>query len=135
MTPLPVRVDRAESTDQVLLIGVCGLGIAQAYYLNVGLARFRALDFVPTYTALMMLIGSLTGLVFDQEYKLLNTAGWVMFAFGLLLVCIGLVIISWKPDPEANQRSSFDRRGWAGRQAKSLRARSRLYRHRYSQAG
>lgn len=82
----------------VFILGMVSLASTQLFFLNEGLAQFPALLFVPTYTILYIVSGTLVGLVFYQEYKLMNTLGWIMFAIGFFLIGCAMVILGLKED-------------------------------------
>jgi hypothetical protein len=84
------------------------------HQINVGLAKFGALEFVPLQVTTMMIMGVLTGLFFDQEYKILLPVGWFMFSYGVVLISGGLKVLTMKPvAPEAQlvEKELDSRRG------------------------
>ena len=76
------------------------MAVAATYHINVGLMNFGALEFVPVQVMCMMVLGTLTGLFFDQEYNILKTVGWIVFTFGIVVIGVGLKVLSMKPGPE-----------------------------------
>lgn len=80
----------------VFIVGMVGLASTQLAFLNYGLAKFPALLFVPAYTILYIVSGTLVGLLFYQEYKLMSTVGWIMFSIGIVFIGLAMVILSTK---------------------------------------
>lgn len=83
----------------VFTLGMVSLASTQLFVLNQGLVQFPALLFVPTYTILYIVSGTLVGLIFYQEYKLMSTLGWIMFTIGFILIGLAMVILSMKDAP------------------------------------
>ena len=73
------------------------MAVAATYHINVGLMNFGALEFVPVQVMCMMVLGTLTGLYFDQEYTILKTEGWILFTCGIAVIGAGLKVLSMKP--------------------------------------
>lgn len=85
----------------VFAVMMVGLASTQLYFLNLGLAQFDALLYVPTYTILYICSGTLVGLMFYREYTLMSAVGWVMFSIGFVFIGVALTILaSKKPPPE-----------------------------------
>jgi len=80
----------------VFVFFMVALASLQLFFLNQGLARFQALLFVPTYTILYIVSGTLVGLVFYQEYKLMSNIGWIMFCVGFLFIAASMFILATK---------------------------------------
>eukprot|EP00927_Polykrikos_kofoidii_P012315 TRINITY_DN15307_c0_g1_i1.p1 TRINITY_DN15307_c0_g1~~TRINITY_DN15307_c0_g1_i1.p1 ORF type:complete len:528 (-),score=52.60 TRINITY_DN15307_c0_g1_i1:29-1567(-) len=68
----------------------------QLFVLNYGLANFDALLFVPTYTILYILSGTLVGLMFYEEYKLMSLLGWAMFGLGFVFIALAVTLLGQK---------------------------------------
>mmetsp|Transcript_89129 Transcript_89129/g.260550 ORF Transcript_89129/g.260550 Transcript_89129/m.260550 type:complete len:406 (-) Transcript_89129:179-1396(-) len=85
----------------VFVVGMASLASAQLYFLNLGLARFEALRFVPAYTILYITMSTLVGLVFYQEYRLISALGWGMFGVGFVFIGTATTILGLKPPPPA----------------------------------
>mmetsp|Transcript_26826 Transcript_26826/g.73767 ORF Transcript_26826/g.73767 Transcript_26826/m.73767 type:complete len:396 (-) Transcript_26826:168-1355(-) len=76
---------------------MASLAALQLFFLNLGLARFEALNFIPTYTVLYITNGTFLGLVFYQEYRLMPNIGWVMYFIGCVLIAVAMFILATKP--------------------------------------
>jgi len=85
------------------------LASLQLFFLNRGLARFQALIFVPTYTILFIVNGTLVGLVFYQEYKLMSNTGWVMFCVGFLFIAASMCILASQKETDCGGRGEGPR--------------------------
>jgi hypothetical protein len=76
------------------------LAPTQLAVINVGLAKFDALTFVPVYTVLYIIMGTSVGLFFYQEHLQLATVDWIMFSIGFFFIFASLGILGLKPKRE-----------------------------------
>ena len=52
----------------VFFLSMIALAVLQLVILNMGLAKFEALQFIPAFTVLYILMGTMVGLIFYEEY-------------------------------------------------------------------
>jgi hypothetical protein len=70
--------------------------VFQFTYINLGAAKFQATRYFPVYNSTLMVITVFFGLIFFEEYK-----GWgkgaavVAFPLGVVILCVGIVLLSW----------------------------------------
>ena len=67
----------------VLLAAAIGLATLQLWSLNVGLARFNAVFFLPIYQALLVLAGVLAGGIYFNEFSKFGILDWFGFFTGV----------------------------------------------------
>mmetsp|Transcript_58343 Transcript_58343/g.161334 ORF Transcript_58343/g.161334 Transcript_58343/m.161334 type:complete len:534 (-) Transcript_58343:2-1603(-) len=79
-------------------IFLVSLASMQLFFLNIGLAKSRELHFVPAYTLLYILSGTLAGLVIYQEYRFITNLGWVVFCIGFILIATAMYILATKSE-------------------------------------
>eukprot|EP00928_Gymnodinium_smaydae_P024424 TRINITY_DN19761_c0_g2_i1.p1 TRINITY_DN19761_c0_g2~~TRINITY_DN19761_c0_g2_i1.p1 ORF type:complete len:509 (-),score=49.98 TRINITY_DN19761_c0_g2_i1:29-1555(-) len=72
--------------------------VSQVIWINKGLARFDAIKFLPAYSAALALLGSLTGVVYFEEYKHLSSIGAILWLSGALVVVLGILILLLNSD-------------------------------------
>jgi len=83
----------------VVLVAV--IAIFQMSYLNQGMAVCNAVVFFPTYNACFIVMTTVTGMLYYEEYKLLTmrkdaTVAWAFFGSGVSLVIIGVLVLTRK---------------------------------------
>lgn len=62
-----------------------------ALLMNAALARYDAMYVVPTYQALLVLIGSSSGVIFFDEYSGMSTEDGVVFGLSVFATVLGIV--------------------------------------------
>eukprot|EP00750_Incisomonas_marina_P031622 INCI8255.3.p1 GENE.INCI8255.3~~INCI8255.3.p1 ORF type:complete len:451 (+),score=66.18 INCI8255.3:279-1631(+) len=90
----------------VFLLAMVTLAVLQLVILNMGLAKFEALQFIPAFTVLYILMGTMVGLIFYEEYTAMDDLSWGMFSLGLLFIVAALVILSQKKSHETDTHST-----------------------------
>ena len=86
----------------VFLICMVALAVLQLVILNMGLARFEALQFIPAFTVLYILMGVMVGLIFYEEYKTMSAVSWGMFSLGIAFIVAALAILGQKKSHETD---------------------------------
>ena len=70
--------------------------VLQLVFLNMGLAKFEALQYIPAFTVLYILMGTMVGLIFYEEYRSMDSLSWGLFSLGLGFIVAALVILGQK---------------------------------------
>lgn len=63
----------------LVVIGAAGTALTGLVMLNAGLKRYDAVFIVPSYESFLILTGSVSGMIFWEEYK--NMKGWQWYVF------------------------------------------------------
>lgn len=77
----------------IFLVCMAGTLVSQVSMLNTGLSKFDALIVVPVYQSFWNAFGITGGLVFFQEYKLMSTKHGVIYAVGILVTFLGVLLL------------------------------------------
>jgi hypothetical protein len=80
----------------VFLLCMVTLAVLQLVFLNMGLAKFEALQYIPAFTVLYILMGTMVGLIFYEEYRSMDSLSWGLFSLGLGFIVAALVILGQK---------------------------------------
>ena len=91
--------------------------VFQIVYINLGAAKFQATRYFPVYNSTLMVITVFFGLIFFEEYKKLQGAGVIAFPLGVVILCVGIVLLSWA-DP-TDQVAAESRNGASVKAAES----------------
>ena len=78
------------------IIAVLVLATRQLGWLNKGLAVFDGVVFLPVYNTTLILLSTLVGSVFYQEYKTQSNRDLGLFALGCFIAVSGILIIAIK---------------------------------------
>jgi len=92
--------------------------INQIYFLNKGLSYHDAVSYVPLYQALLVVYATVSGGVFFFEFGLFDTLGAAMFALGMSMVTVGLLILTLKTPPAQEGEEVPSWSGFGGIEAK-----------------
>jgi len=87
--------------------------VFQMVYINLGAAKFQATRYFPVYNSTLMVITVFFGLMFFEEYKGWGMSSWIAFPLGVVILCVGIVLLSWSDPTDqvhvaARRRSSAD---------------------------
>jgi len=93
--------DRWESW--MLAVACFGFAVAQIQLLNKGLALWTAVKYLPIYNVCLILCSTTYGSIFYQEYKGLETIGYVMFPIGVTVVVAGSMVLTLKNEQRTEQ--------------------------------
>merc|ERR1719436_555535 len=85
-------------------------GALAIFFVNVGLARFQALVFIPSFNSLYISLGSMLGLAYYEEWKNMAPLGWAMSAVALVLIGSALKVLSLKAQPREMSLASSELR-------------------------
>ena len=85
----------------IYLILIPASATVQLNYLNKGLRGFRAYSFIPHQYAFLILMTTLYGDVFFEEYVMLDAGSTVLFILGVLVACGGILILTYRKDDGA----------------------------------
>lgn len=77
----------------VFILGMILTAITNVNFLNQGLARFDALLVVPIYQSFWNAFGITGGLIFFQEYRFMSTNDSLMYALGIAITFVGVVLL------------------------------------------
>jgi len=69
---------------------------AQIQLLNKGLGLWTAVKYLPLYNVCLILCSTTYGAIFYQEYKQLDTLGFIMFPLGVTIVISGAMVLTLK---------------------------------------
>jgi hypothetical protein len=81
------------------LIGVISLCSMQLSFINRGLAQFDAVSYLPMYYALLILMGTLCGSTFYQEFANFAAYQYVLFPCGTMLTMLGVTMLCYRESP------------------------------------
>lgn len=98
-----------------VLFGSLAICLAvQIHFLNSGLRLYDALSMVPVYQAYWIIMGVLGGLVYFEEILSFTAAEGSMFAFGVLLAVLGIIILSQRKQTtrKESMESTVDEAGF-----------------------
>ena len=81
----------------VFMVLVVFIAAGQMSYLNKGMAVCNAVVFFPTYNACFIVMTTMTGMIYYEEYKVLHGVKvWAFFAGGVSCVIMGVLILTRK---------------------------------------
>lgn len=80
----------------VHLVFAIGGGILVISYINRALAQYDTIVFTPLYICNLIVLSSLFGSIFYDEYKTYGYGQYVLWIAGMLLVCFGVAVLSFK---------------------------------------
>merc|ERR1711998_828509 len=78
----------------VLLIYTVSFATLHICFLNTGLQRFEVVVYNTTYTSALIMMGTILGTIYYEEYKEFTRLGFIMVVFGVVLVCIGVSMLT-----------------------------------------
>jgi hypothetical protein len=85
----------------VSAVAIVPLATAQMAYLNVGMQVCNAVKFFPSYNASLIVLMTLTGMIYYEEYKQLKGAkDWLCFCAGIVLVVCGVLLLTLRNSSE-----------------------------------
>lgn len=93
--------DRWESW--ALTLTCVALAVGQIQLLNKGLGLWTAVKYLPVYNVCLILCSTTYGSIFYQEYKGLDTLGYIMFPIGVTIVVAGSLVLTLKNEPGTTQ--------------------------------
>lgn len=79
----------------LILLGTACSCLGQVYFLNEGLKRYPSLHVLPLYQGIIILVGSITGVIFFNEHSRMETYQFIIYPFGIIFTIIGLVYIAY----------------------------------------
>jgi hypothetical protein len=82
------------------------LATTQMSYLNTGMQVCNAVQFFPSYNASLIVMMTITGMIYYEEYKgLTGLLGWGCFIGGVALVVVGVLLLTLKNSTESPSKS------------------------------
>lgn len=86
-------------------VAILPLATTQMAYLNTGMQVCNAVKFFPSYNASLIVMMTITGMIYYEEYKgLTGLLGWGCFITGILLVVAGVLLLTLKNSTESPSR-------------------------------
>lgn len=90
----------------LLLVVWLGLVVSSMYALNLGLSRYEQRKIVPLYEIIGTVITITSGILFNQSYSEFTTSTFVVFILGILLMCFGIFLVSFREEKERETNSN-----------------------------
>ena len=89
--------------------------LLQIIFLNRGLSLFDAVNFIPLYTAFMIVVSTVAGGLYYHEFEQMEAVSLVMFGVGTTIVLAGVLVgvlrtsqkVARGGDPSSSSSSSF----------------------------
>lgn len=70
------------------------VSVGQIYILHRGLRYFSAKQLLPLYQGTFIVVGSISGVLFFEEFKRMKTYQWVLYPIGLVFIVAGLAYLT-----------------------------------------
>lgn len=77
-----------------VLAATIAVSIGQIYILHRGLRYFTAKQLLPLYQGTFIVVGSISGVLFFEEFKRMQTFQWILYPIGLVFIVGGLVYLT-----------------------------------------
>ena len=87
-------------------VAIVPLATTQMAYLNTGMQVCNAVQFFPSYNASLIVMMTITGMIYYEEYKgLTGVTGWACFIGGVGLVIVGVLLLTLKNSTESPSKN------------------------------
>lgn len=77
-----------------ILVATVAVSVGQIYILHRGLRYFTAKHLLPLYQGTFIVVGSVSGVLFFEEFKRMKTFQWILYPIGLVFIVAGLTYLT-----------------------------------------
>lgn len=84
----------------VCFIALIVTALSNIHFINVALQSGNIVVALPTYYVVNVILTMISGMLFYQTYQSFETVPAVLFAIGVLLTVVGVILITQRPVPE-----------------------------------